>query len=258
MSWIIYLIVVMIITFIFFKKKRFKTNVKIEKIPSHWHDVLVDKVRFYEKLSFTKQIYFKSRMKAFLNRVNIEAIGFELEELDIVLVAASGIIPIFNFKNWNYPNLDTVLIYPDYFNENLSFNKEESDRNIGGLVGTGQFSNQMILSKKALYHGFSNKTDKGNTGVHEFVHLLDMLDGKIDGVPERLLKEKNVIPWLDLMYKKMEAINSNTSDIRKYGGTSEEEFFAVASEYFFERPKLLKRKHPQLYKMLSSCFETKE
>jgi Mlc titration factor MtfA (ptsG expression regulator) len=52
----------------------------------------------------------------------------------------------------------------------------------------------------------------------------------------------------------MEAINDNHSDIRKYGGTNQAEFFAVASEYFFERPDLLKKKHPELYRMLSECF----
>ena len=52
----------------------------------------------------------------------------------------------------------------------------------------------------------------------------------------------------------MEEINNNKSDIRNYGGTSKTEFFAVASEYFFERPDLLKRKHPDLHEMLEKCF----
>ena len=53
----------------------------------------------------------------------------------------------------------------------------------------------------------------------------------------------------------MEAINDNHSDIRKYGGTNQAEFFAVASEYFFERPELLEKKHPELYEMLMKCFK---
>tara|TARA_R110002049_G_scaffold15353_1_gene62889 strand:- start:61 stop:228 length:168 start_codon:yes stop_codon:yes gene_type:complete len=52
----------------------------------------------------------------------------------------------------------------------------------------------------------------------------------------------------------MEEINNDKSDIRNYGGTSQTEFLAVVGEYFFERPQLLKRKHPALYKMLESCF----
>jgi Mlc titration factor MtfA (ptsG expression regulator) len=62
-------------------------------------------------------------------------------------------------------------------------------------------------------------------------------------------------PWLQLMHKEMETINNDKSDIRAYGGTSETEFFAVASEYFFERPALFKRKHRELYEMLAQCFQ---
>ncbi len=233
-----------------------KNNAKTHNtnIPKHWHDILLKHVLFYKKLNSEQRHLFRERMLHFTNNVTIEAVSFKLKDLDTVLVSASAIIPIFNFKNWHYPNLNTILLYPDYFNEDLQFANTYKNRNIAGLVGTGRFENQMILSKKALYHGFSNKTDKHNTAIHEFVHLLDKLDGDVDGIPKALLQKHNVLPWLDIMHEKMEAINKDASDIRNYGGTSKEEFFAVASEYFFERPKLLKRKHPDLYQMLEQCF----
>ena len=83
-----------------------------------------------------------------------------------------------------------------------------------------------------------------------------MLDGNIDGIPDKLFEYEyeTSLAWLNLMHNKMEAINNKKSDIRNYGGTSKTEFFAVASEYFFERPDLLKKKHPDLYQMLSKCF----
>jgi Mlc titration factor MtfA (ptsG expression regulator) len=46
----------------------------------------------------------------------------------------------------------------------------------------------------------------------------------------------------------------NRSDINTYGATSQAEFFAVAAEYFFERPDLLQSKHPELYDLLSKVF----
>jgi len=95
-----------------------------------------------------------------------------------------------------------------------------------------------------------------NTGVHEFLHLIDKMDGITDGVPERLLEHAYVIPWLKLIHKEMEAINDDKSDIRSYGGTNEAKFLAVASEYFFEQPEALKKKHPELFGMLQSCFYT--
>jgi len=222
--------------------------------PKHWHPLLIDNVLFYRNLSKQRQQVFQERMMQFLSEVYIDGVQLELQELDKILIAASAVIPVFGFKEWHYTNLSGILLYPDHFNEDLEFDSKEQLRTIGGLVGNGRFENQMILSKKALYYGFANTTDKSNTGIHEFAHLIDKIDDVIDGVPERLLQHQYAIPWLKLIHKEMEAINSNHSDMRKYGGTNEAEFFAVASEYFFKRPDLLKIKHPELYKMLVECF----
>ncbi len=252
MLYIVISLVVLVFVYLAVSPK--KRRPKTVEIPDHWGDMLEEHVLFYKKLQHTEKQDFLKKIQVFLGYVTIEAVNFELEDLDKLLVASSAIIPIFAFDNWKYPNITSVIIYPDYFNYNLEFNKTSKNRTIGGMVGTGRFNNTMILSRRALHHGFKNKTDKGNTGVHEFVHLLDKLDGAIDGIPKALFDSESQLLWLNLIHEKMEAINNDKSDIRHYGGTSKEEFFAVASEYFFERPKLLKRKHPELYKMLEDCF----
>jgi len=228
---------------------------KPQPIPAHWHNDLRKNVAFYKKLTLTEQAVFRRRMMAFLSEIHVESVQFELTDKDRMLIAASAVIPVFNFLEWQYNNLSTVLIYPDYFNEDLGFAQTDENKRIAGMVGTGRYENQMILSRKALYHGFSNATDKGNTAVHEFVHLLDKTDGMTDGIPERLLEHQYITPWLTLMHQEMAAINNDASDIRAYGATNQAEFFAVASEYFFERPDLFKRKHPMLYQMLEQCFQ---
>jgi len=249
-----YIIPFVLFVFVLLLLSRKRKKKQPKSFPVHWHEILLKRVSFYKKRTKEQQQVFQKRMMLFLNEINIEAVQFELKELDTILVAASAVIPVFGFKEWHYNNLSTVLIYPDYFDENLSFDADVQGRKIAGLVGTGRFKNQMILSRKALHHGFTNATDKGNTAIHEFVHLLDNTDGMTDGIPERLLEHQYIAPWLALMHKEMEAINNDASDIRSYGGTSQTEFFAVASEYFFERPDLFKRKHPELFEMLSRCF----
>jgi Mlc titration factor MtfA (ptsG expression regulator) len=174
--------------------------------------------------------------------------------LDKILVAASAVIPVFKFKEWIYNNLSGVIIYPENFNENLGYADHQTDRMIGGLIGTGRFENQMILSRTALYHGFKNNTDKLNTGIHEFVHLVDKIDGQTNGLPEVFLDKPYILPWMNLMHQEMDAINNDKSDIRSYAATNQAEFFAVTSEYFFSRPQLMKRKHPEIYDMLDLCF----
>lgn len=248
----IFIVIVILIVFGVYIFKNSKPK-PIQNIPDTWHDLLLKHVLFYKTLSSKEQQQlFREKMTIFLSETHVEAVHFKLETLDVVLVAASAVIPVFCFENWYYTNLETVLIYPDYFNNNLEF--EGKKRNIAGLVGRGQFKSQMILSRKALHIGFDNKTDKGNTAIHEFVHLIDKMDGDVDGVPKVLLSNTYAIPCLKLVHDEMEAINNNTSDIRNYGGTNQEEFFAVASEYFFERPKLFRRKHPELYNMMKACF----
>lgn len=248
------LVFIVLVIFVFYAFSKAKPK-KAEKIPEHWHSILIDKVLFYKNLSIEDQAIFRKRMSLFLSEINIDGVNTEIEELDKILIASSGIIPVFGFPNWSYNNLTGIVVYPDSFNEDLQFSDKAKNKKILGMVGTGRFEKQMILSKKAIRLAFSNKTDKHNTPVHEFVHLLDKMDGQTDGIPEFFLGKEFIEPWLELMFKEMEAINNDASDIRKYGGTSEAEFFSVASEYFFERPKLFKQKHPEIYKMLSLCFQ---
>jgi Mlc titration factor MtfA (ptsG expression regulator) len=248
--FIIPILAAVVLYFLVFKKNALK---RLADQPQ-WHEPLLKYVSFYENLNHQEQKVFRQRMSAFLNETYVEAVGFELEELDKLLVAASAVIPVFRFKEWSYNNLSGVIIYPENFNENLGYADHHSDRMIGGLVGTGRFEKQMILSRTALYHGFKNDTDKLNTSIHEFVHLLDKIDGQTNGLPEAFLDKSYILPWMNLMHQEMEAINNDKSDIRSYAATNQAEFFAVTSEYFFSRPQLMKRKHPELYNMLELCF----
>ncbi|RMA57263.1 M90 family metallopeptidase [Ulvibacter antarcticus] len=229
----------------------------VKAFPENWHAILIEKVHFYRDLSKVNQKIFQKRMMLFLSEVHIEGVKLTVEDTDRVLIAASAVIPVFGFKEWHYNNLSGIILYPDNFDGDLEFEVSGESKIIAGLVGSGRFENQMILSRKAVYLGFENDTDKNNTPLHEFVHLIDKMDGETDGVPERLLKRQYITPWLELMHSEMEAINNNESDIRKYGSTNQAEFFAVASEYFFERPDLFRRKHPELYDMLVACFQQK-
>ncbi len=250
---ILFLALVLVVFYAFRKMQ----NKPADPFPESWEPLLLNNVQYYQNLSEANRAVFRKRMMRFLSEVHIEGVSVELVDLDKILIAASAVIPVFGFPDWHYNNLSGVLLYPAHFNDDLDFQDEAQGKVIAGLVGTGRFENQMILSKQALYHGFSNKTDKNNTALHEFVHLMDKTDGVTDGIPERLLEHQYIAPWLRLMHREMEAINKDKSDIRSYGGTSETEFFAVASEYFFERPALFKRKHPELYEMLAQCFQQK-
>lgn len=214
--------------------------------------VLSENVHFYQQLNSTDRQKFEDKISAFLAVVRLEGIGIAVEPLDRILIACSAIIPVFGFDDWTYKNLSSVLLYPDTFNKDFQF--EGGERSILGMVGEGYMNGQMILSRSALRQGFSNTADKENTAIHEFVHLLDKSDGATDGVPDNLMKHEYTVPWLKMIHQEMQRIENGKSDINPYAITNEAEFFAVVSEYFFEKPKQLKAKHPQLYQMLSETF----
>jgi Mlc titration factor MtfA (ptsG expression regulator) len=123
------------------------------------------------------------------------------------------------------------------------------------MVGGGVMAGRMALSQRALRLGFANDTDKRNTAIHEFIHLLDMSDGVVDGVPEILLDKHLTLPWIELIREELERVRKDLSDIDDYGGTNQAEFFAVAGEYFFERPEMMKQKHPVLFDHMMKAFK---
>jgi len=216
--------------------------------------VLEHQVNYYRRLEADEKQRFQQEVNDFLQHVKITGVGTDVTDEDRVLVAASGIIPIFAFKGWKYPNLNEVLLYPDTFSHDFDFSDTNEDRNLLGMVGSGGLNKMMILSKPALHHGFLNKSDTHNTAIHEFVHLVDKVDGDVNGTPAWLLDKENAMPWLHLIHQNIQKIRENNSDINPYGATNESEFFAVASEYFFENPVMFKEKHPELYDMLEKIF----
>jgi hypothetical protein len=233
-----------------------KKKVAVGPMPGDYKNILEEQVPFYKNLDETQKQDFENRVQHFLSRTRITGVKTTVEDVDRLLIASSAVIPIFNFPGWEYVNLHEVLLYPDSFDH--EFQQVGAHRSVIGMVGTGAMNHVMILSQHELRQAFINKTGKTNTAIHEFVHLVDKTDGSIDGVPEFILEKKYILPWLQLMRKEIELIIKDRSDINAYGATNEAEFFAVVSEYFFERPKLLKEKHPDLYKLLAEIFNSPE
>ena len=209
-------------------------------------------IPFYSALTAEDKIKFEKLITGFLDQVKIEGVGTEITDIDKLMVASSAVIPIFGFGDWRYRNLTNVVLYPDTFDQDFQF--EGAERSILGMVGSGYMNGQMILSRTALAKGFSTSAGKENVGIHEFVHLIDKSDGATDGTPELLLKHEYAEPWLKMIHQEMHNIEKGKSDINPYAITNEAEFFAVASEYFFEKPEQFKHKHPELYAQMSQMF----
>lgn len=235
------------------RKHRQRRQLAQKPFSKEWRSILEEDVLFYKSLSEEQRQKFETEIQIFLHETRITGVKTEVDDRAMVLVAASAVIPIFGFPHWSYENLGEVLLYPKAFNR--EFQTEGEQRQIWGMVGEGAMTGTMALSKPALIAGFENSRDKKNTGIHEFVHLLDATDGSYDGVPEAFLENQYIEPWLEVMHSEMQRIKSGSSSMNSYGGSAKVEFFAVASEFFFERPALMKRQKPDLYNLLSKVFQ---
>lgn len=236
-----------------FKKKKWKEP-KEEFQETH-RKILQNDVQFYNELNTQEQKHFEYEVQEFLLNYKITPVSTTISDEDKVLIAASGVIPIFSFPEWKYLNLDEILVYPNTFS--TDFKLEGADRNMLGMVGTGVMNKKMILSKRAILNGFASDKDGHNTAIHEFVHLIDGMDGSIDGIPELLIEKPYALPWFNLIRQEIINIHQKESALRPYGATNPSEFFAVASEFFFERPGLLQEKHPLLFQYLDKMFKPK-
>ena len=223
------------------------------QLPANTVQLLTENVPFYNSLDDAHKQQFVARIKDFLANTSIKGVDVEVEDLDRILIASGAIMLIFSFPDWKYNNISEVLLYQKAFN--VGYSTEGAERNVIGMVGDGPMHREMILSKPSLRSSFQNPADGNNTVIHEFAHLLDKADGVVDGVPEYLLSKPCLMPWLKIVHDTIQDMKAKGySDINIYGATNPAEFFAVVSEYFFERPDKLKENHPELFALLDKMF----
>ena len=235
-------------------RRRTLRRIKIvaEPFPAVWEEVLQQNVVFYQALDEAGQERFRNLVKVFIDEVPVTGIRTDVDDTTHVLVAASATIPIFGFEDWEYSGLGEILIYPGAFNEEYQTDEGVS-RNTLGMIGVNHLSGVMILSKPDLISGFQNHKDKRNVGIHEFAHLVDKADGSVDGLPNRVAGDA-AAPWIGWGAEELKRDPRAREEIDDYAYTNEAEYFAVLSEYFFEAPELLQKRHPEVYGMMRKMY----
>jgi len=233
---------------------RRRRRILAQPFPPEWEAVLQKEVVFYRSLNADGRSRFQRELQVFLAEKRVTGIKTTVDSTTLVLAGASAIIPIFGYPEWEWDQISEILVYPGRFGPDFEIEGEDG-RNTLGMVGTGVMNRVMILSKPDLLQGFRNPSDKRNVGLHEFAHLVDKSDGTVDGIPGVGLDRRTIGPWIELIRRKMKEIEAGDSDLNPYALTNEAEFFAVATEYLFERPELMRIKHPELFSHMQRIFQ---
>jgi Mlc titration factor MtfA (ptsG expression regulator) len=216
--------------------------------PPAWREVLLREVRFYRSLDPDGRERFERNVRYFLAEQKIEGVaGVEITDEIRLLIAAGAAMLLHGQPEWELPQRHTILVYPGGgFDDKFRCTKR------GPFLGRTYGQGPVIIALDALIAGW-RVPGGDNVALHEFAHLLDMRGARADGIP-RMLNPAAAGAWLALVHREMMKVKAHRSLLRAYAAENEAEFFAVAVEYFFERPAELKKRHAELYAALAQFF----
>ncbi len=216
--------------------------------PGHWRKILEDRLPFYNKLEDEERDSFHTHLKVFLWEKHWEgAGGLEVtEEMKVIISAAAARIAR-ALPLSVYDRLRELVIYPSHY-----FHPGKEDTVV---MGQAHHFGTLVLSWDAVQKGIAIPDDARDTAIHEFAHVLDAADGVFDGTP--LLEKGRDYPiWAEVMGQHFAELQQAPfrGCLRAYGAKNEAEFFAVATEAFFETPQQLQNCAPDLYDVLADYF----
>jgi hypothetical protein len=217
--------------------------------PPEWTGILEAHLPFFTRLTGTARATFLEHVKLFVwERTFIGAKGLDLTDTHRVVIAGTAARLIQNLDIAVYDRLREIVVYPhDYRHPDGS----------AVVLGEAHHWGVVVLSFPAVLRGLANPCDGWDTALHEFAHVLDRAAGSFNGTPT-LRADSHYLPWARVMQQHFDGLRGGASAearvLRAYGGKNPAEFFAVATEAFFERPRRMRGLTPALYEELRTFY----
>ena len=241
-------------------KRRRRRRLLREPFPDDWEPFL-GSVPLCASLDSAEQARLRDDLRVIVAEKHWEPCGgMEMTDEVKVVIAAQAALPILHLDHDYYRNVGSILVYPD------TFQVPRREGLPGGVVAEGpsptlglaSLHGPLILAWDAVRHGNENREDGRNVVLHEFAHKLDMLDQFADGAPP-LRSRGQYRAWQRIMTEEYENLVERAEKGRrtlldKYGATNPAEFFAVATELFFEKSRQMRDKHDELYGLLVEYY----
>jgi MtfA peptidase len=244
-----------------FLKHRRRARVRARPFPPEWQAIIQRNVPMYGRLPEADRHELRARVQVFIAEKNFEgAGGLEMTDEVRVTIAAQACILLLRLDDdQNYPRLRSIVVYPSAYRVPRQARDGMIEREDHAVhLGESWTHGAVVLSWNSARRGAADPRDGKNVILHEFAHQLDQEDGAADGTPE-LERLALYAPWARVLSEHYLALRKAARTGRRtlldtYGATNEAEFFAAASECFFERPVQLRTRHPELYQELSAYY----
>ncbi|WP_165227140.1 zinc-dependent peptidase [Aquisphaera insulae] len=244
-----------------FLRRRRRERIRGRPLPEEWLRIVRRNVPIFDRLTDSDREELLGHVQVFVEEKYYEGCGgLALTEEIRVTIAAAACILLLHRQTDYFPGLTSILVYPDAYVAPTTtpmgggLVMEESQIRLGEAWKGGV----VVVSWKDLMETAAGRDDGRNLVLHEFAHLLDMEDGAVDGTPV-LETRKQYARWSAVMEPAFERLRRDRalgrySVLDPYGATDPAEFFAVATEAFFEKPGVLRRRQPDLYEELRAFY----
>ncbi|MDA8434136.1 MAG: zinc-dependent peptidase [Nitrospiraceae bacterium] len=232
--------------------------------PPEWEAFVRANVAHYRMLDDAEQAELRAMIQVFLEEKQWEGCGgLELDDEIRVTIAAQACLMQLGLPHDYYRNVQTILVYPSTVvpPERRPGMFEIATAPLAApvpLLGQAFLQGPVVLVWDAVLHGARHPEQGHNVVYHEFAHKLDMLDGAADGTPV-IADRAQFAEWVEVCSYEFLRLRRLAEEGEKtfldaYGATNEAEFFAVATEEFFDRPVALRKHAPDLYRVLSAYY----
>lgn len=223
--------------------------------PRGWHGWLTDDLPFYHQLTPQEQADLLDLARIFVSeKTFIPRDGFALNDRIKLNIAGQACLLILRMEHCYYRRVKTIFVYPTTRVMTAHDGFAQHDTPFTGAAGQG---GPVLLCWDAVEAGAAHPADGHNVVFHEFAHALDFNDHTADGCPD-LASPDQYQQWFDVMSDHYNDLlnpqGKSRRVIRPYGKTSPAEFFACATEAFFEQPTALERHLPDLYTLLRHYY----
>lgn len=230
--------------------------------PSAWRAVIEQNLPFYARLDAADRAELEGHVQVFLAEKRFEGCGGQAitDEVRVTVAAQACVLLLHQPEPEYFPDAETILVYPH------AYKVVGQERLPDGTVlerevtrqGEAWRRGEVVLSWDDARRGAADPKDGHNLVLHEFAHKLDMEDGAVDGAPP-LEQRTRYLAWARVLAPafrdlQLAAQGGKRSVLDAYGATNPAEFFAVATECFFEKPRQLQKKHPELYERLRDYY----
>lgn len=215
--------------------------------PGAWRDFLFSRSSYFHGLGDDGRSRFERDTRLFLAATRIAGIGgLPVAWQTRLLVAAGAAAMLHGRPDWEPPLADGVTVYPG-----ASFDRNyQAGR--GNIAGQAPAGGPLLVAEESLLQGFAVAHDGSNVLIHELAHFFD-LEMRKSGIKFRL-ETGEMVSWPEIIAREYRDHDHGASILSSYAAQNEGEFFAVASEMFFENPWLLQEAHPGLFEILKGFY----